>query len=1134
MKLLVHENPRTLALVSKSFVLLFRAIGNRPGSHRCAIEFLPREDVDLKSYKVLNDREIHGFVGLIGVEGDMFICCITAARKVAAPVPNESVNKIMGVDFYSLTRSTWDFVELDSNGYPIMPDSETSTPGDYQETSSVGTNTQSYAKHPCHDLKKLLNNGGFYYSSDFDLTRTLQSRGVGSHSLSFDNYNDEYMWNLFMLQEMVDFRDKLEDQMKEKLDDEGFLTVVIRGFAETFQTFMGREKVAMTVISRQSWKRAGTRFNSRGIDDEANVANFVETETILYCQKMCYAYTQIRGSVPVFWEQDTALINPKVQITRSEEASQPIFDKHFERLSNNYGAINIVNLLSTKTSELPLSKRYRSHFERLVNQGTPDLYMTDFDFHRETSDKGFSGANKIFGKIKESLFEFGYFSYDVELHKTTSEQSGVFRTNCLDCLDRTNLVQQFISNFALTIFLKDHDERIAQESDFFSKHNTLWADNGDQISQIYTGTNALKSSFSRSGKMSFAGALSDATKSVSRMYINNFMDKGKQNVIDLLLGRLAGQSPVLLYDPITDYVTEQMAQMKSQFTTNDAINVFTGTYNVNGVNRVEDLSEWLYPIGDKFKPNIVVLGFQEVIELTAGSIINADYSKSNFWTQEVNKCLNQFDKYMMLRAEQMSSLLLLFFVRADSVENVKRVEGSVKKTGLGGMTGNKGAVAIRFNYGASSFCFVNVHLAAGTEKIQERNNDYNTIINGIKFTRGQTINSNETVFWLGDLNYRIGLGNEEVRRRVENEDFDYLTQYDQLTNEIKSRRAFNGFAEPSLNFKPTYKYDKGSNRYDSSEKARTPSWTDRIIYKSSSVKPMAYSSSDSLMFSDHKPVYAAYRAKIEFIDKDKKLKLEKQLYNKYKATHNEDTTISLLDFNEKENLPTPEPVRPSQNKIVETPNFMDDHDDDYKPALPSRRETSYEVLTPSNKPSNSTPPPPPPTPPVRRTVTTSSAATNTAPPPVPPPRSSASTTSLSTTKTTSSPPPVPAARKSAYPPGLDTVLTPKSSGTPTRSNTPLASTPRASSSAPEISKKPTSSSTAPLKPKKPEFLSSSSSPVPMVPKKPASLSSTPTGVSTPSSNGPTIEESSKVPPPPPSRKPDLPKGMDSWKPLVPK
>ena len=32
----------------------------------------------------------------------------------------------------------------------------------------------------------------------------------------------------------------------------------------------------VSLISRLSWKRAGTRFNTRGVDDDGNVANFVE------------------------------------------------------------------------------------------------------------------------------------------------------------------------------------------------------------------------------------------------------------------------------------------------------------------------------------------------------------------------------------------------------------------------------------------------------------------------------------------------------------------------------------------------------------------------------------------------------------------------------------------------------------------------------------------------------------------------------------------------------------------------------------------------------------------------------------------------------------------------------------------
>lgn len=1121
-----------MALLSEGWVLLFRHVETPSRQSRCAIEFQPRDDVDLKAYRRLSDRQIDGFLGLINVEGDTFICCITDSRRVAMPVPGESVNKIYAVDFLCINRDTWDFVELDSNGYPILPEQE--TPGDYN-TGNNGSNGQ-HLIHPCHDLRKLLSAGGFYYSSDFDLTSTLQTRGVGAHSLSLDNYKEEYMWNSFMLQEMVEFRNKLELSIKEKLDDEGFLTTAIRGFAKTFPTYAGREKVALTVISRQSWKRAGTRFNSRGVDDDANVANFVETELILYSAKVCYSYTQIRGSIPVFWEQDTALINPKVQITRSEEATHPVFVKHFERLLGNYGAINIVNLLSTtKSGEVPLSQRYKSHIKRMKKDGTPDLYLTGFDFHKETSDKGFSSATNIYNLIKESLYEFGYYSYDLEAGKQLSEQRGVFRTNCLDCLDRTNLIQQFISNFAVTIFLKDQNIHLSQDSEFFTNHNSLWADNGDQISQIYTGTNALKSSFSRKGKMSFAGALSDATKSVSRMYINNFQDKGKQVTIDTLLGRMTGQSSVLLYDPITDYVNEKMTQFKNQYSTTEPINVFAGTFNVNGVNRVDDLSKWLYPIGDKFKPNIVVLGFQEVIELTAGSIINADYTKSSFWNNEVNKCLNQHEKYVMLRAEQMSSLVLLFFVRSECVEHVKRVEGGSKKTGMGGMTGNKGGVAIRFDYGASSFCFVNVHLAAGTSNIQERNADHFSILNGIKFTRNQTIDDHETVYWMGDLNYRIALPTEDVRARVEAGEYEYLIKHDQLTNEMNSNRAFAGYSEPTLNFRPTYKYDKGSNRYDSSEKARTPSWTDRIIYKGSKIKPLAYSSSDSLTFSDHKPVYAAYKAIVEFVDEARKLKLSKDIYGQYKSlntTHN-----SLIDV-----VAKAAPARPAP-KAKEV-NLLDTEEDDYKPQLPTRQSPHgySDILTPRrNSPKSEAPTPrssesSAPTPPAHRSSRTlsppiSSRPAQSLPPPPPAPRTASTPVSETNPilETSRSP-----RKPAALPPGFsDVILQPKSS-TPSRSGTPSGvSTPSQKRPIPAIPQKKDGLTAdkkellAPLVPKKPQQLAN----VPAIPKKPVSLKAVTSG----SSGG--IAENN-TPPPPPSRKVmsagDKSLDMNSWEPLVPK
>lgn len=898
MLLLLSRQPdRRIAIVSDRHALIFKSVGHNKSTNAplCAIDLVEKGQLKDQGFKKLTHNEVHGFIGMIEIEGYIFLGAITGKSKVAQPIPGETVNKIYAVDFFCLNDSRWDFVEIDNSGYPVLPNRDSS---DLKET---------LPRHPCYELRKLLSDGSFNYSSNFDLTSTLQKRRFSDHSLSVDNFEEEYMWNYFLMNEIITYRDRLDMETKRILDDEGFLTTVIRGFAETFVTYVKKLKVGLTVISKQSWKRAGTRFNARGVDDDANVANFVETEFIMYSNEYCYSFTIIRGSIPVFWEQDTSLINPKVQITRSKEATQPVFDKHFHRLIEKYGPVHVVNLLSTKSSEIELSQRYK---QQIVDSKSlrlnDDVFYSHFDFHKETSQEGFSAVRRVLPLLSNSILEAGYFSYDVKDKKVLSEQHGVFRVNCLDCLDRTNLVQQTVSLAVFKIFLEDFQiigpKSFIDEEDFAIKHNTLWADHGDQISQIYTGTNALKSSFSRKGKMSLAGVLSDATKSVSRMYINNFMDKGKQQNIDCLLGRLADQKSVELYDPFNEYVTNKLHERAEEFTNNSNINIFVGSFNVNGTSKRSDLSKWLFPIGDKFKPDIVVLGLQEVIELTAGSILNADYTKGSFWETMVSDCLNQYDdKYLLLRVEQMSSLLIVFFVKADKAHYVKQVEGASKKTGFGGMTGNKGAVSIRFDYGNTSFCFVNAHLAAGANNIDERRNDFESITNGTQFTRSKNISHHDSIFWLGDLNYRIQLTNEEVRKLLVTQPdgyIDKLLKYDQLTQEINAGVVFKEFKEPTLKFRPTYKYDYGSDNYDSSEKARTPSWTDRIIYKGENLYPLAYSDAH-LLLSDHRPVYAAYRAKVTFIDDDKKHRIVQALHKEYKIEHPEETSLTnnlLLDL----------------------------------------------------------------------------------------------------------------------------------------------------------------------------------------------------------------------------------------------
>lgn len=114
------------------------------------------------------------------------------------------------------------------------------------------------------------------------------------------------------------------------------------------------------------------------------------------------------------------------------------------------------------------------------------------------------------------------------------------------------------------------------------------------------------------------------------------------------------------------------------------------------------------------------------------------------------------------------------------------------------MSGNKGAVAIRLQYHDTNFCFITAHLAAGHPNVEERNSDYRTIVNQLRFQKGRTIASHQyvilslptcsssnwrtlrNVVWLADTNYRINLENDAVRSLALCDELDTLVAADQV------------------------------------------------------------------------------------------------------------------------------------------------------------------------------------------------------------------------------------------------------------------------------------------------------------------------------------------------------------------
>eukprot|EP00126_Sphaerothecum_destruens_P007389 Sdes_comp19824_c0_seq1m11996 len=140
-------------------------------------------------------------------------------------------------------------------------------------------------------VKKLCNSGNFYFSLQLDLTLNMGKL----YQKPANRPDASFVWNRQLLKELKPLR---FPQHPKK-----WLLECIRGFVEFRVYYLGKYRIKIGLISRQDCERAGTRFQIRGVDDDGNCANFVETEQIFTCEESILSLVQIRGSVPIFWDQ---------------------------------------------------------------------------------------------------------------------------------------------------------------------------------------------------------------------------------------------------------------------------------------------------------------------------------------------------------------------------------------------------------------------------------------------------------------------------------------------------------------------------------------------------------------------------------------------------------------------------------------------------------------------------------------------------------------------------------------------------------------------------------------------------------------------------------------------------------------
>lgn len=452
-------------------------------------------------------------------------------------------------------------------------------------------------------LRGFIKPGPMYFSYSIDLTNSFQRQAQqDADSPLWKRADDRFFWNRFIQSDLIDFRNRGgRGQPAPQPNIDPYILPVIFGMLEIHPTTFKGTPLTLALITRRSRHRAGTRYFTRGLDDEGHAANYNETEQILVLndsnsglggsaggagagfqkttvgegkEMQIMSYVQTRGSVPAYWaEINTLKYTPKIQI-RAIEAAYPAAKKHFDEQISIYGDNYLVNLVNQKGREQRVKEAYEQVVEMLISrpqEHTQADQLTDekfhtiesntrkshfdrlhyiyFDYHAETKGMQMHRAQLLIDRMHDALIAQQYFRavdmpgsrIDGRL-EVRSLQTSVVRTNCMDCLDRTNVVQSMLARWTLDrmfidLGLLSRGTRFQDEDPAFEfLFKNLWADNADVVSKSYSGTGAMKTDVTRTGKRTRQGALQDGNVAVSRYCKNNFLDGPRQDAFDLFLG----------------------------------------------------------------------------------------------------------------------------------------------------------------------------------------------------------------------------------------------------------------------------------------------------------------------------------------------------------------------------------------------------------------------------------------------------------------------------------------------------------------------------------------------------------------------------------------------------------------------
>ncbi|KAG5538021.1 hypothetical protein RHGRI_025193 [Rhododendron griersonianum] len=546
----------------------------------------------------------YGIVGFIKFLGAYYMLLITKRRKIGT---------ICGHAIYAITKKEM---------IPIP-------------NSTIRAN-MGYSKNE-NRYKKLLRSvdltKDFFFSYSYHVMHSVQ-KNLCHHEAGQVLYENMFVWNEFLTR-------GIRNHLKNTL----WTIALVYGFFKQVKLSLSGRDFKLTLIARRSRHYAGTRYLKRGVNEKGRVANDVETEQIVCedapegCLMQISAVVQNRGSIPLFWSQETSRLNIKPEIILSKKDHEYNATRlHFENLVKRYGnpiivlslikvgffaltdgplvvvscwsryvseftfvsltslvviiygsktrekkpresilraefanAIAFINKDLTEENRLKfrhwdLSKYSKSKstdvLSRLRKVTADALNLTGFFYCQvaapsctkgllnlsffENSEKGDCSIQNLYHTPKDADRETRHDSSGLDaagnhIVKPPMFQSGVLRTNCIDCLDRTNVAQYAYGLVALGYQLRAlgfiESPNIDRDSLLGADLMKLYETMGNTLALQYGGSVAHNKIFSESrGQWKAATQSQEFFTNLQRYYNNAYVDPEKQDAINVFLG----------------------------------------------------------------------------------------------------------------------------------------------------------------------------------------------------------------------------------------------------------------------------------------------------------------------------------------------------------------------------------------------------------------------------------------------------------------------------------------------------------------------------------------------------------------------------------------------------------------------